>query len=199
MFVEVGDEVGADTLLVTEHRQYRHVEATRPDGSVRTARGEILGLDGTKWIQRGKESTLRGKIAEDAANQEIADTMAQKKADGAISDYIQVDPSNGSGGFDGARVNLMANWLALGRSLKTQPMSPFQQRAVDRAIKARALKVEIRLTRATRVGTQGEDAALTQLRTRIDGDFGPGTLQDVQNVGDSYLEGATLAATEVAP
>lgn len=98
--VSDGATVTNATLLATESRRYRLVEIHSPGGGAPEVRGEILQASG-RWRQRGRESSMRGMIAEDAANTTVRDALAAQKAAGTVARYFEVPRPTRPSGFDG--------------------------------------------------------------------------------------------------
>lgn len=87
-------------LGVESSREYREVEILLRDGTTFKREEIRSNIQGRRWIQRGSESTARGRAAEAAARKEadadIAARIGQKKLRGAF----HVSQSLGGGGFD---------------------------------------------------------------------------------------------------
>lgn len=96
-------------------RRYRYVEIGFKDkrGATRTdRRQEIRTADG-EWVQRGSESTNRGKAMEEAAKAQADEGLAKRaeaaKAKGNYFDSHRLEYPQGSGGFDDVLVEFTSS------------------------------------------------------------------------------------------
>ena len=60
------------------------------------------------------------------------------------------------------------------------------------------LQVEIRVTSNTRVGQRNKNAAYKQLKQAVDGEFGAGTLGEIQGIEGGYADAAMAGMKEAA-
>jgi hypothetical protein len=110
-FLEAGSEVDAritpgrkvaagQRLGQDPPREYRTVEVRTADGR-KIERAEIRSwTEGRSWVQRGSESTERGRLAEAAARAEADADLAVRLEKQEISGAVRIPHSVGGGGFD---------------------------------------------------------------------------------------------------
>jgi hypothetical protein len=109
--LEAGAEIDADAIpgrklqkgarLGRESsREYRSVEVTYADGR-KLERTEIRSHgEGRSWVQRGLESTTRGRLAEEAARAEVDAELVARHGKKEISSWCRIPSARGGRGFD---------------------------------------------------------------------------------------------------
>lgn len=109
--LEAGAEVDADgipgrklqkgvRLGRESSREYRSVEVTYADGR-KLERTEIRSHgEGRSWVQRGLESTTRGRLAEEAARTEVDAELLARLGKKEITSWCRIPSARGGRGFD---------------------------------------------------------------------------------------------------
>ena len=123
-FLEAGAEVDAhivpgrkvaegERLGQDPPREYRTVEVRTADGR-KIERAEIRSwAEGRSWVQRGSESTERGRLAEAAARADADADLAVRLEKQEISGAVRIPHAVGGGGFDDVLVEFTGEGEAM--------------------------------------------------------------------------------------
>jgi hypothetical protein len=93
--VQAGQRLGVESS-----REYREVSVLLTDGSSFTREEIRSNVEGRRWIQRGSESTARGRAAEAVARSEADADISARIGQKEIRSAFHVSHSLGGGGFD---------------------------------------------------------------------------------------------------
>jgi hypothetical protein len=141
-FLEVGAEVDAhivpgrkvaqgERLGQDPPREYRRVEVRTADGR-QTVRSEIHSwAEGRSWVQRGSESTERGRLAEAAARAEADADLAVRLEKQEISGAVRIPHAVGGGGFDDVLVEFTGEGQAMTARVRIREVKDHANRHVS--------------------------------------------------------------------
>jgi hypothetical protein len=140
-FLEAGSEVDArivpgrkvaegERLGQDPPREYRNVEVRTADGRT-VERSEIRSwAEGRGWVQRGSESTERGRLAEAAARAEADADLAVRLEKQEISGAVRIPHSVGGGGFDDVLVEFTGEGQAMTARVRIREVKDHANRHV---------------------------------------------------------------------
>jgi hypothetical protein len=140
-FLEAGAEVDAhivpgrkvaqgERLGQDPPREYRKVEVRTADGRT-VERFEIRSwAEGRSWVQRGSESTERGRLAEAAARAEADADLAVRLEKQEISGAVRIPHSVGGGGFDDVLVEFTGEGQAMTARVRIREVKDHANRHV---------------------------------------------------------------------
>jgi hypothetical protein len=121
--IKTGDLLGRETS-----REYRRVEVMYADGR-KQERTEIRSFgEGRSWVQRGLESTTRGRLAEKAARAEVDAEMLARLAKKEITTWCRIPSARGSGGFDDVIVEFTGEGEALQAKIRIREVKDHPNR-----------------------------------------------------------------------
>lgn len=124
--VEAGERLGKDSA-----REYRRVELTFADGG-KHVREEIRSQrDGRGWVQRGQESTARGRAAEERARAAADLDLNARKAKGEISSFFHIPHRVGGGGFDDVIVEFAGEGEAMQVKVRIREVKDYANRRIS--------------------------------------------------------------------
>jgi hypothetical protein len=140
-FLEAGSEVDAritpgrkvaagQRLGQDPPREYRKVQVRTADGRT-VERSEIRSwAEGRSWVQRGSESTERGRLAEAAARTEADADLAVRLEKQEISGAVRIPHSVGGGGFDDVLVEFTGEGQAMTARVRIREVKDHANRHV---------------------------------------------------------------------